>query len=213
MHAERACARLRRTLITLAMVLVTGNTYAGLLTPGSTITFGGDLTPVNGLGFDVSNFNDAVGVDILGDDAVVLSATHSFDSVPDDGTTFAIFRDFGFRATPSSTLPLYSQSGFAPQWEVGGFSFHMIGLTSMNISSSGNSIELTGIGTVLGAGLGFDPTDGTWAFSSNAVFGNRFSFSAETVAVPAPLGASLMISVFGALIYGRRLRKRALKQQ
>ena len=66
-------------------------------------------------------------------------------------------------------------------WSVGGFTFN---LTASSITQQGNGfLAVSGTGTI--SGNGFDPTPGTWRFSTqNPPANGVFSFSASTTATP-----------------------------
>ena len=70
-------------------------------------------------------------------------------------------------------------SGLAGLWSVGGFTFN---LTASTIAKQGNGfLAVSGTGTI--TGNGFDPTPGSWRFSTqNPPAKGVFSFSASTTA-------------------------------
>ena len=70
-------------------------------------------------------------------------------------------------------------SGLAGLWSVGGFTFNLTGST---IIKQGNGfLAVSGTGTIMGNG--FDPTPGSWRFSTqNPPANGVFSFSASTTA-------------------------------
>ena len=83
-------------------------------------------------------------------------------------------------------------------WSVGGFTFNL--LSSTVEQRTATFLSISGTGTITGP-PGFDPTPGTWAFTSQNAGGRpgmSFSFSANTEAVPdggmtmALLGTGLM---------------------
>ena len=88
--------------------------------------------------------------------------------------------------------PNYAASN--PLWTVGGFSFDM---QSINVTLHDSSfLHITGDGIL--QGNGYDPTLGTWSFSSRNSSDPyaRFTWSAGTTASPVPEPASMLL--FGA---------------
>ena len=92
---------------------------------------------------------------------------------------FATFVSVG--ATTTFSAPWTFGSGRTALWSVGGFTFD---LTTSTIVHQGNgTLNVTGTGTI--SGNGFDPTPGSWRFSTqNPPANNVFSFSAGTTTTP-----------------------------
>lgn len=119
--------------------------------------------------------------------------------------------DFSASVTPGDPVAFHApwsfNSGAISQfWKVDGFTFD---LTSSSISNQGSgSVSVTGVGTI--SGNGFDPTPGTFGFTTQDPSADGlFSFSASASAVPEP--ATLMSflsgsSLLGALVFIRRRR-------
>ena len=85
-------------------------------------------------------------------------------------------------ATVTMAAPWNFSSGPLPAlWSVGGFTFD---LTASSIVPQGNGfLNVSGTGTI--TGNGFDPTPGSWRFSTqNPPANGVFSFSASTTASP-----------------------------
>jgi hypothetical protein len=82
-------------------------------------------------------------------------------------------------ATVTMTAPWGFGSGRAALWSVGGFTFN---LTASTIVMQANGfLAVRGTGTI--SGNGFDPTPGSWRFSTqNPPANGVFSFSASTTA-------------------------------
>ena len=83
-------------------------------------------------------------------------------------------------------------------WSVGGFTLNLLSSTVDFRSPTFLSVSGTGIIT----GIGFDPTPGVWAFSSQAAGGHTgatFSFSANTAAVP---DGGMTLALLGAGMIG-----------
>lgn len=147
------------------------------------IKFGGGLA----LDFNTNS------VDILGDDANVVSSNGSFSSVA-VGTT-AVYNDFTY--SPFMTV--------SPLWTVSGFSFSLkqiISESEFTVPSGQQFLSLAGNGVF--TGNGFDATYGNWTFSAN---GQNSQFAFSSVSVPEP-GTALLLGVgligFGAVC---KLRK------
>ena len=93
-------------------------------------------------------------------------------------------------------------------WSIGGFTFNLS--SSMVVSQDATFLNVTGVGTVIGNS--FDPTPGTWSFTSTQSDGSsnpNFSFQAETTAVPEASSLVLFgIGILG-LIGQQALRRKA----
>jgi hypothetical protein len=80
------------------------------------------------------------------------------------------------------TAPWTFGSGLANLWNVGGFTFNLT--TSTKTYNTNGFLVVTGTGTITG-GPNFNPTPGTWSFSTqNPAANGIFSFSASTTANP-----------------------------
>lgn len=110
---------------------------------------------------------------------------------------FAGFVAAGDAAT--FTAPWTFNSGaHAALWQVGGFTFDLIG-SSIAFQGMG-SVIVSGTGTI--SGNGFDPTDGVWRFTTqNPSADGIFSFSASVESVSVPDGG-LTIALLGAALSG-----------
>lgn len=98
----------------------------------------------------------------------------------------------------------------SPLWTVGGFSFNLTSSTVLLQTSMFLVIQGTGI---LTGPAGFDPTPGTWAFSSQQSDGkskNSFSFSANTSGVPQVPDGGSTVSLLGAALVGAAALRRKL---
>lgn len=92
-------------------------------------------------------------------------------------------------------------------WSIGGFTFNLT--SSMVISQDATFLDVTGVGTVIGNG--FDPTPGTWSFTSSQSDGSsnpNFSFQAETTAVPEANTIALFAIGLAGIAGRERLRKK-----
>jgi hypothetical protein len=113
---------------------------------------------------------------------------------PGDGVTF--FHPWSFN---SGAIPSF--------WSVDGFTFD---LTSSSIASPrpSNAVTVDGVGTI--SGHGFDPTPGTFHFTTQDPSADaQFSFSAAGEVVPEPMTIVSLLagsSLLGAIMFVRRRR-------
>lgn len=154
------------------------------------ITFGGVVT------FDTTSLSLAKQVSTW-NLAIVTSDSGDFSSIPVlSSVTISpwIFNP----STPTS-----------PLWSVGGFSFDLI--SSTIVTQTNFFLNVTGIGTLSGAG--FDTTPGTWSFTvSNALGGTHstFGFQSDTAAGLVPDGGTTA-ALLGLALAGIELLRRKLK--
>jgi hypothetical protein len=113
----------------------------------------------------------------------------SFDTTPGhfvtpgDGVTFASPWSFNSGAIPNF-------------WSVDGFTFDLTSSAIPPGMQTANAVAVNGIGTI--SGNGFDPTPGTWSFTTqNPAAEAQFSFSASGSAVPESSTVALLMT--GAL--------------
>jgi len=167
---------MRRTTTSLLLLLslfLLGGTHELQATPilGG-IGFGGAWAPIGG------PVATATGIDIVGDAAIVTTASGDFAPYVTPFVSVASYVDFTF--SPSTPV--------AGLWSVGGFTFDLA--SSVIVSQTAIGITLSGTGTV--SGNGFDPTAGTWSFSGDTT-GSTFSFSSTTsTEVPEPASIVLL---------------------
>jgi hypothetical protein len=128
--------------------------------------------------------------------------------VMDDSGDFATFASPGDSATMA--LPWKFKGATPPSslWRVGGF---QLDLTSSSIVSQRRRfLSITGFGMI--SGNGFDPTPGSWTFTSSKAKGSTntsFSFqAADPIAVPEPSILIMMLGGFGSLLGIQRFRRR-----
>ncbi len=116
-------------------------------------------------------------------------------------TVSTVTLDLDTFINPSMSVTMASPWTFDPStatsglWSVGGFTFN---LTSSTISFQGlipsttlHNLTVVGSGTIIGNG--FDPTPGTWIFSSNksgSASSASFGFTADASGQPVPDGGS-----------------------
>ena len=127
--------------------------------------------------------------------AVVGTTSGSFLGVP-IGSAVTLATSWIFN--PSTATP--------GLWSVGGFTFDLATAT-IDVQNSG-LLSITGAGTLTGAG--FDPTPGTWAFSTQSAGGINqasFTFSADTAAVP---DGGMTVALLGIAVVGLEGLRRKL---
>ena len=121
--------------------------------------------------------------------------------------------DFGTFVTPGDGVAFHAPWSFnsgaiSSFWSVDGFTFD---LTSSSITPPrpSNAVTVDGVGTI--SGHGFDPTPGTFHFTTQDPSADaQFSFSAAGEAVPEPMTIVSMLagsSLLGAILFVRRRRE------
>ena len=136
-------------------------------------------------------------------------------------TWFDIFNNAGFTSVaPGGTddfagIPAGTQATMAQPWifnpstptpglwSVGGFTFDL--LASTVVTHNAQFLSITGTGIV--SGIGFDPTNMEWSFTTQNMGGTTFSFSATGVAVPD--GGSA-VALLGLALVGIEVLRRKL---
>jgi PEP-CTERM motif len=161
----------------------------------------GDVTFAGSVSLDSTTVNNATMVTAwhglaAGDLPQVQSRDGDFATFISrgDGTTFH---------APWSFNSLSTISGF---WTVDGFTFDLLNSHITNQGGSPGSGFVTVVGTGTVSGHGFDPTAGTWSFTTqDPSASSQFSFSAST-AVPEPGTLTLLAVGAGGLISSRKRR-------
>jgi len=113
----------------------------------------------------------------------------------------------GTQATMATSW-IFSPSTPTPGlWSVGGFTFNL--LSSIVVTRTSTFLNITGTGII--SGNGFDPTEGTWAFTSQNAGGTHtgthtfFSFSANAASVPDGGSAVALLGMgLGVIEFVRR---------
>ena len=176
---------LKLALAVLATALVASEAQAAMV--NGAITFAG------GAKFDTTSLATATRVNIF-KNVTVMSEDGDFAGLVSDGdaTTMAVPYIF----TPSTPTPAL--------WSVDGFTFDLDG--SVVVLQNADFLVITGTGTI--SGNGFDPTDGTWSFTSQEPHaGNVFSFSASSGANGVPDGGST-VALLGLGLAGVEMIRR-----
>jgi len=137
--------------------------------------------------------------------AKVTLSTGNFSSVL-AGTPVSLATPWIFNlGTPGSPLPGPATN---PLWQVGGFSFALA--SSTIITQTVNFLNVSGPGTI--TGNMFDPTPGTWSFTStnsNGAPQTSFTFTTDTAAVPdGGTAVALLGLAFAGLEGARRVLRR-----
>jgi VPDSG-CTERM motif len=154
----------------------------------------GNITFSGGATLDTGNANTAHAVTSF-KNTVVQSVSGDFDTFINDLDPATFSASWVFDpSTPTSSL-----------WSVGGFTFDL--LTSTIVMRGGGFLIISGTGTI--SGNGFDPTAGTWSFTTqNPSSRGTFSFSAGGLAVPD--GGSA-VGLLGLALIGIEVLRRKFK--
>ena len=142
--------------------------------------------------FDSSHLEAATRVNLWRD----INGNLGFSNVADVTGNFSSIA-LGTKATMAISW-IFSPSTPTPGlWSVGGFTFNL--LSSTVVTQTSTFLNITGTGII--SGNGFDPTEGTWAFTSQNAGGQHtfFSFSANAASVPD--GGST-VSLLGCALLG-----------
>lgn len=183
---------------TIVAVLTIGLLTGGFSSPTQaapiqgSIDFGGVVT------FDTMSLATATRVNTW-DSSIVLQ----------DSGDFATFVSAGSNATMAAPW-IFNPSTVTPSlWSVGGFTFDLA--SSIIITQTTQFLDIRGAGTI--SGHGFDPTAGTWSFTSTKSDGEdsaTFGFQAQTS--PVPEASSVVLLMVGAFTWlsARFLRRKLL---
>lgn len=154
----------------------------------------GNITFSGGATLDTGNANTAHAVTSF-KNTVVQSVSGDFDTFINDLDPATFSASWFFDpSTPTSGL-----------WSVGGFTFDL--LTSTIVARGSGSLTVSGTGTI--SGNSFDPTFGTWMFTTqNPGANGTFSFSASGLSVPD--GGSA-VSLLGLALIGIEVLRRKHK--
>ena len=177
------------------------------LSAGSSITFRTDDMIANnvwtGTGGDgtVNQINTITSFGVV----TVDSRTGSFAPAVTTGMSVTMGTPLAF-AAPFSNNPL---------WSVGGFTFNLTSFNAPvrtdNVAPVPDSLALSGMGTIQGAG--FDPTPGGWTWTGTMDGSSSFSFASTTVAgsgAGVPDSGSTLTLLGIALVSFAALRRKIL---
>jgi hypothetical protein len=151
--------------------------------------------------------------------ATMVTGWHGLSTTPSSGLPQVqdVDGDFATFVTPGDGVTFvhpwsFNSGAIASFWSVDGFTFD---LTSSSIPSGGQGfgpaggfVSVIGVGTI--SGHGFDPTAGTFNFTTQDPSADaQFSFSAASEAVPEPMTIGSLLagsSLLGAIMFVRRRR-------
>lgn len=143
----------------------------------------GSITFDGGAVFDTTDLATATRVDSFSN-VRVSSRAGDFASFVAVGAHVAMASPWIF--SPSTPTP--------GLWSVGGFTFDLS--SSTVVFQDASFLGITGTGTI--SGNGFDPTPGTWTFSSQSPSaGGVFSFSAGTASRVPESGTTVILLLVG----------------
>jgi hypothetical protein len=135
-----------------------------------------------------------------------------FSTVTGVSGDFATYVNVGDAAAMAQPWTFSPSTPTLSLWSVGGFTFDLA--SSTIVTQTTTLLYITGVGTI--TGNGFDPTEGTWSFTSYSYNGsgapeNHFHFFANTTAVPDGGSAVALLGIALAGIEGARRLIRSRK--
>lgn len=180
----------------LLATLVTGLFGAAFIAPQAQATaMTGAITLGGSAIFDTSSLATATRVDAF-ENVTVTSLSGDFATTATVGESVTMAQPWIF--TLSTTTP--------GLWSVGGFTFDLA--SSTVVLQNSNFLLITGTGTIFGNG--YDPTLGTWSYTSQTPDGDGvFSFSAGPSAQDAPDGGTT-VALLGVALAGVEIIRRKL---
>lgn len=181
----------------LLLTIVAGSvlSVAGFCQSAQAAMINGAITFSGGAIYDTSSLATATRVNTFLD-VKVMSSDGDFGSFtnPDDPVAMAMPWIF----SPSTATPSL--------WSVGGFTYDLSSATV--VLQSADFLLISGTGTV--SGNGFDPTPGTWSFTSQSPSANGvFSFSGSSEAHGVPDGGAT-IALLGLALGGVEILRRKI---
>jgi hypothetical protein len=155
--------------------------------------------------YDTTSLSTATKVN-LWNSSFVSKDTMDFSSIS-AGTNAAMGAPWMFNSgTPAIPTPGPATPGL---WQVGGFTFDLT--SSTVVAQSANFLNVTGIGSA--SGNSFDPTPGTWSFTStksNGQDSQSFGFQSSTV---VPESGTVALLATGAIcLAGAQLLRQKSKR-
>jgi hypothetical protein len=155
----------------------------------------GAITFAGGAVYDTTSLATATRVDAFSDVAVMSR----------DGD-FAGFVNVGDSVTMTSPWVFMPSTPTPSLWNVGGFTYDLA--SSTVVLQNADFLVITGTGTI--SGNGFDPTPGTWSFTSQEPDANGvFSFSASGGSTGVPDGGTT-VALLGMGLVGVEVLRRKL---
>ncbi len=155
----------------------------------------GAITFAGGAVYDTSSLATATRVNSFSN-VSVMSSDGDFASFTSVGDAVTMAAPWIF--TPSTATPAL--------WSVGGFTYDLSGATV--VLQNADFLLISGTGTI--SGNGFDPTVGTWSFTSQSPSANGvFSFSGGSSANGVPDGGTTM-ALLGIALVGIEIARRKL---
>ena len=167
----------------------------------------GSIDFIGVVAYDTTSLNTATKVN-LWNSSFVSKDTMDFSSIP-AGTNVTMGAPWTFNSgTPALPTPGPAKPGL---WQVGGFTFDLT--SSTVVAQSPNFLNVTGIGSA--SGNSFDPTPGTWSFTStksNGQDSQTFGFQSSTVVPESSTFALLAVGMLflGGVHFLRRKSNRVL---
>jgi hypothetical protein len=178
-------------LVILAVAFLTAEFSAP---QANAVTINGSITISGGAAFDTDSLATATRVNTFSDVGVTSR----------DGD-FTSFVGLGDTVTMSQPWIFGLSMATADLWSADGFSYDLS--SSIVVSQNADFLLITGTGTIFGHG--FDPTSGTWSYTSHSPSGTGvFTFSADGNVSVADGGitiALLGISLIALEVLRRRL--------
>ncbi|MBA3609294.1 MAG: VPDSG-CTERM sorting domain-containing protein [Chthoniobacterales bacterium] len=155
----------------------------------------GAITFAGGAVYDTSSLATATRVNSFSN-VSVMSSDGDFASFTSVGDAVTMAAPWIF--TPSTATPAL--------WSVGGFTYDLSGATV--VLQNADFLLISGTGTI--SGNGFDPTVGTWSFTSQSPSADgMFSFSSGSSANGVPDGGTTM-ALLGIALVGIEIARRKL---
>lgn len=175
--------------VLVSSVLVCHQAQAAMIT--------GNINFAGGAKYDTDSLATATRVNTF-KSVVVVAEDGDFASFVNDGDVVTMAIPYIF--TPSTPTP--------GLWSVGGFTFDLS--SSTVVLQNSTFLAISGTGTL--SGNGFEPTPGTWTFTSQTPATKRglFSFSAGTAAVPGVPEGGTTVALLGFALAGIEVIRRKL---
>ncbi len=178
----------------IGLAVLAASLFASAVT-GQAAMIDGAITFAGGAVYDTMSLATATRVNTFSD-VVVQSRDGDFAAFVGVGDSVTMASPYIF--TPSTPTP--------GLWSVDGFTYDL--LTSTVVLQNSNFLLIEGTGTI--SGNGFDPTPGTWSFTSQSPAANGvFSFSSGSAAQGVPDGGTT-VALLGFALAGIEIVRRKL---